>query len=629
MEMKRLILSVWICLSAVLSLQASRALSVPTEVVQPDGSRLTITAYGDEHHHWVQTTDGVLVVRRDGGYYVAKIDAQSSKVDVQHSTLLAHNPGQRSEAEQQACHEQLQGLPLYFQRAEQTASNRRAQVTGSGYFPHKDSPKALVILANFKDVKFSIADAKKSFEQYFMGETQQAFANNEDKNFVGVRKYFEASSHGLFTPSFDVVGPVELSNDMEYYGADNPNNPDDVDVNFTDFCKECISLVDDDVDFKQYDNNGDGKAEMVCIIYAGYGQNTNPTLTNTIWAKCGARNISTKDNVTVNYVNCSAELFRESAGTDINGIGVFVHELSHGMGLPDIYATTTAARQVDNQSMEFWDLMDYGEYANNGYAPVPYNAWEQEAMGWITVEQLTTSTTITDMLPLVQGGKAYKFGNGANQEEFFFLENVQARNNETGQLGFSYGHGLLVYHVAYASNRVNMGDYPNNTAGKPRVAVVPADGLLISGYRFGDGKPYTQQDYINSLRGDPFPGTNEVMTLTAEQQLPNYIFYNGDPTPIFCLTDIKEDGKSVSFSFWDSELTGIETVHSSQFTVHSSDQSVYDLQGRKVNVNVNDNDQHSTFSDGAECGVAINVHRSTFNVKKGVYIVNGQKVVIQ
>ena len=45
----------------------------------------------------------------------------------------------------------------------------------------------------------------------------------------------------------------------------------------------------------------------------------------------------------------------------INGIGLFCHEFSHTMGLPDFYPLTAEA-QIDNQGMEYWDLMDGGEY---------------------------------------------------------------------------------------------------------------------------------------------------------------------------------------------------------------------------------------------------------------------------
>ena len=106
-----------------------------------------------------------------------------------------------------------------------------------------------------------------------------------------------------------------------------------------------------------------------------------------------------------------------------------------------------------------------------------------------------------------------------------YLENVQPRDKENQVPGFMYGHGLLVWHVAYASSKVTMYDYPNNTAGTPRVCIVPADGLIINGYRFvskGDptpSQPYTKEQYQTSpdLRGQPLHA--EGSTREAELQV--------------------------------------------------------------------------------------------------------------
>jgi hypothetical protein len=64
----------------------------------------------------------------------------------------------------------------------------------------------------------------------------------------------------------------------------------------------------------------------------------------------------------------------------------------------------------------------------------------------------------------------------------------------------------------------------------------------------------------------------------------------------------------------DAEIdgTGIESIHNSQFIIHNEEDAVYDLSGRKIN------SQSSKFK----------VQGSKFNgLKKGIYIVNGRKVV--
>lgn len=551
MKMKRLILSILLLLSMMLTISASRALSIPYTMTQPDGSTLTLTLYGDENGSWISMDDGILVVQQEKAYYLAQVDDSGL---LYASNLLAHEPAQRTAEELQVCRQQRQRHELFYKKiSELRKAGQRAQVTGTGYFPHQGNPKCLVVLVQFSDVKFASEDPRTQFEQYFNRDTPQNLGQEEDKNLCGVGRYFEVSSGGQFRPQFDIVGPITLPESQEFYGKDNGSYKD---VNFSQFCKDAIVAVDDQVDFHDYDNNGDGTAELVCIIFAGYGQNVSGNPATSLWPKCGYRGISTADNVSVSYVNCSAELYRLAAAKKINGIGVCVHEFSHGMGLPDLYATVTNA-QVNNQTPEFWDLMDYGEHAGNGYTPVPYSAWEQEAMGWIEIEELTTSQHI-EMKPLVKGGKAYKFGNGTDPEEWMIIEYAEGPDRENRLPGYnsiandSYAmHGLLVWHIAYAKNTVNMGDNPNNTRGEPRVCIVPADGEVINGYLFGEGMKYSTSDYLSSLCGDPFPGTSDVTTLSADMNLPNYQFYNGDPVPTYKLRNIREDVENgeVSFNF--------------------------------------------------------------------------------
>lgn len=584
MKKNRLILSVLLSLWGATTLFAARALSIPYTYTQPDGSEITLTLHGDEYASWVTMDDGIIVIQQDQGYYLAQVgeDGQLSA-----TKWLAHHPSKRHAEEQQFCLKQQQQHPLFFKKAEELQqAGRRAQVTNKNYFPHQGSPKCLVILAEFQDVTFTSKDPKAQFEQYFNGDTQQNLGQNEDKNLCSVSRYFDACSRGQFTPQFDVVGPITLPKTQEYYGKDNGNTKD---VNFSQFCRDAIAAVDDQVEFSHYDNDGDGRAELVCVIFAGYGQNAgdgNPA--TSLWAKCGYQGISTADKVSVNYVNCNAELFRTSKGEDINGIGVCLHEFSHGMGLPDLYATTSAA-QINNQTPEYWDLMDYGEYAQNGYSPVPYTVWEQEAFGWTEAEKLTASQKGIETKSLISGGKAYKFGNGADPEEWIMVEyaNVPDKINQIPgfcvieSTSFAPMSGLLVWHIAYASSTVSMGDYPNNTPNTPRVCIVPADGQVINGYLFGDGKEYSQTDYVYSLVGDPFPGTSNVTELTADMGLPNYQFYHGEAITPFTLRNIQEDTTTgtITFDFDNGVSNGILFTTADKKT---SDSHYYTLDGHRL-----------------------------------------------
>lgn len=82
-------------------------------------------------------------------------------------------------------------------------------------------------------------------------------------------------SKGTYTPQFDVVGPYKLNHPSLYYGKGDKDNTDAL---VSDACK----AADKDVDFSEYDADGDGMVDLVYIIYAGYpaSMSGNP---NDIW----------------------------------------------------------------------------------------------------------------------------------------------------------------------------------------------------------------------------------------------------------------------------------------------------------------------------------------------------------
>ena len=230
--------------------------------------------------------------------------------------------------------------------------------------------------------------------------------------------------------------------------------------------------------------------------------------------------------------------------------------------------------------------MDFGEYLANGYNPPAYTAWERETMGWMTIDTLKNDQKNVSILPIDEGGKAYRFinPNDKNKREYFLLENIQNKGWNAKQKG----HGLLVYHVNYASDIVNVSDYPNNVAGKPRMAVVPADGWLLSSYKVGvdinpkTGVEYTNAEYYNNIAGDPFPGINNVYDLRYDMNLPNYKWQIGDPEVKHALLNIKENANGeITFDFITDITDGI-----SKTTIDlKANDAIYTLDGRKINMN--------------------------------------------
>lgn len=90
--------------------------------------------------------------------------------------------------------------------------------TNKRYFPHTGSPKVLVLLVEFSDSVFTLANPKVSFDEYLNGTAPLAnHGNYEYRNHGSVREYFTDMSGGTFTlnlMSMDLTMLLRASNTM-------------------------------------------------------------------------------------------------------------------------------------------------------------------------------------------------------------------------------------------------------------------------------------------------------------------------------------------------------------------------------------------------------------------------------
>ena len=581
--LKQLLLIVCLMLCS-LTTWAAKAESIPVQVRQADGSVITVILRGDEHINWYTSLDGVLLVQgTDNNYYIGKVEKSGNLIATQQ---LAHEALTRSQAERNLIAKQdKEKFFAYVNKIAEESENAydktpltRGPIIDTGwrgvpYFPHTGSPKALVILAEFQDTTFTIQDTKKVFKNYLMNEghfTDKRY--NQNQNYKGVRGYFKDCSYGKFTPEFNVVGPVKLPKEQTYYGE----GDDNIEALMEDAC----SAIDNIVNFADYDANNDGMVDLVYVIYAGYSANYSGNKETDIWPKSSTVNISnTYDGKSIHRYGVSNELAGDENKTKgkekINGIGLFCHEFSHTLGLPDIYAIDKKAKNQNDQGMEFWDLMDGGTEVRGGRVPASYLAWEREVMGWMKIDELKNDSSIKNLKSIDNGGKAYKIVNPNDSNEYIVLQSIQKGPWYQGWRDGTYGKGLLAYRISYLSNKVNVFDFPNNVKGKPRVIPIPADGkILAADSAKGSITTYTQQ-----LNGDLYP-YNRIDYISGFKMFDGSILEKS-------IVNIKENdgGNSnnnyVSFEFKNGIVnTGIQSP--SIIERSTSDNRIYTLDGRYV-----------------------------------------------
>lgn len=552
--MKKILLTLGLALLSVCSMQAHKAWPYPMTFVQSNGDTIVVRLHGDDYFSWYTDMEGNILERHGNDF---------TKIDVDEET--------------------------FFAKAQQSLNakgiHREPIASSNSLFPHEGSPKAVVILAQYQDVKFSLANPRASFDQY-LNATEghpKDLGGGENRNYGSVKQYFMAQSNGKFSPQFDIYGPVTLPQNMAYYGGTDDNGRDE---KYKELLIDACTAMDDSLDFRPYDQDGDGNIDLIYIIYAGYGQ-SNGASAETMWPKRFTGFTDTKfDGKGVNQGGISNELIgREDMPTDkrINGIGLFCHEFSHCLGLPDFYPTKLSTSH-NNQGMEDWDLMDNGEYVYNGYCPISYTAWEREALGWDHIPTITEAKQYQLDGNVSGGTNAVKIVNPNNSNEYFVLQHFEDKGWNSGIAALGKDNnpetrGLLIYHVDYDKNLFSLNaNNVNNAVNHPRMTVIPADGILASSYKIKNNGigDYTFEEYLQQIDGDLFRvnDTYNYSTFVQSCGLPNAGWWSdAEDTPVY---NIKFNEGMVYFDFLN-DPTGIR-----QLPTVEDNQSIYTIDGKFV-----------------------------------------------
>ena len=425
-----------------------------------------------------------------------------------------------------------------------------------------------VIFAAFKDVPFATPGIVEKWDNML---NKSGFSENGAAG--SLAEYFKIQSGGKFNLHFDVFGPVTLPDSMKYYGANSYGNdirPEEM------IYQACLGLG---ADLKPYDWNNNDTIDAVLVVFAGYGENRGGT-SDAIWPHKYNIHGMKVDNLTLYSYACVSEL--DGRG-EMDGYGTFCHEFSHCLGLPDLYPDDKTVFSYFDE----WDLMDGGNYANNGWSPPHYSAFERHICGWFDFTELKEATTITDMVSFDEEPLAYIVRNDADKEHYYILENRQQRGFDT----YVPGNGLLITLVNNFDGTLS----PNSYSSKPQVTLVTADNRTYreseAFFGTGDQGKYTadgRNRYL-SLAAYPYVDGETVNNHLTETSVPAMAFNK----PITNIT-MNDDGH-ISFDFLKGEAA-VRSALRDEIT-----DLWYDLQGRRL--------------DGRPS-------------RKGVYIYQGKKVAL-
>ena len=543
--MKRILSALLTCALSVAAL-AMPADPQPVSVTQPDGTQLTLRLLGDEYYHFNTTADGYTVVRDSSGCYVyARLDADGRLAP---TAFTARDEGWRSPAEQAYLESVGRRLTPAMSTSAATAMRRnqaaRAQTLQQRKAQLYDYSKfkGLVILVEYNDCPFRYSDYGDIMEKMinqdnYTGESRTNIGNVTCTG--SMRDYFRDNSNGAFLPHFDVVGPVKI-NRSQYYPRPYGN---DGNTNYVQLIVDAVTAADSQVNFKDYDVDGDGNVDMVYFIFSGLPSyitgNDSRLLWPHQWDISYVRNVR-KDGVYIGRYACSTELYGTSEWSILEGIGTMTHEFSHVLGLPDLYDTDN----LDSDACVnpgLWSVMANGSDGNYGRTPVNYSLYERYSLGFSSPQTIDQPGDY-ELDAIHESNAGYRLDTPV-KNEFFLLENRQKVKWDA----VLPGHGMLIFRVdstdwsAWSYNAVN--DSPSH----PHYELVRAKGVQSG----------SQYNPFPASPRDPFPGTGNVRAISNETSPANLLTWAGKETP-FALRNIYEMSGAISFeAYYAKVLTAI------------------------------------------------------------------------
>ena len=300
-------------------------------------------------------------------------------------------------------------------------ASRRAQLTAAAAGEIRTFRFPVLMLATWWDTE--------------KGQTEPQFQDGTDSpgyfkrlldGFGGNRngtltEFYYEDSFGQFLVQVDVYGPYTSQRSREdrcYYGGIEPGDGG-TDLDLLDdqlgvggaggigMAAEAVPAADPDVDFSQYDNDGDSVVDFVGIIHSGADMAVTGDPCNTwshaIQVSLGANQGTPLEDAPLGLPTSDAvfvdRVFTMPEFNDITHpltIGVATHEMAHALGEPDYYNTSYTSMGTGD-----WDIMSGGSYLGNpaGSNPSGFNPASRVFQGWVQPTIVTSDRPSVTLQP--------------------------------------------------------------------------------------------------------------------------------------------------------------------------------------------------------------------------------------
>lgn len=509
---------------AIVAAVAMAASAVPARpgrvrMSQPDGSAVEVCLNGDERKNWLSTPEGFTLVRDPEGFLTF---ARSENGQLTASGL--RYTGEQSVA---AARQKGFAANLVPEEEEEEASHKSRTLATQidGTFPATGERKLLMLLVNFSDQK-----------PLYTPEDFDDYMNMEGYGSTGsFRDYYLENSYGQLDIRTTVTRWITVPFPKSYYTTDNAES----------LIIDALSIIDPEIDLREFDNDGDGILDGLAVIHQGAGAEASGS-SNDIWSHSGTIYGSSFDGVRLMRYTIQPEILYDKVTQNRMGtIGVMCHEFGHNLGAPDFYDTDYLQNGGEYYGTGVWDLMGSGAWngpGNSGTQPAGINMWQKIQLGWVVPEQLADSRSIKGMKSAHDNPVAYRFDT-TEPDEYFIIENRQQKGRFDSALPH---HGLIIYHV-------NDNLIARNVAGNTlNVGFPQAIYTVCAGATKDPSDDPGSYGWVNSDAA-PFPGKRGV-TIFHDTSVPSTRSMSGRYT-YKGLTQIKEsaDG-TIDFEFMSYDM---------------------------------------------------------------------------
>ena len=276
-----------------------------------------------------------------------------------------------------------------------------------------------------------IPQPDRSVDNSTLWKADYSSAHYKDMYFNRMKAYFERQSSNRYSVEGDVQGWVKVPYNQALYGRDYCGGI---------VCSSTKALVRDAMavwvqqelasgksaqqvadylktfdNYDRYDLDGDGNfnepdtfIDHMQIVHAGGDQAAGDPLygSDAIWSHRWYANLQLHPSNIITGFNIGSRggAFQSTLvpnnptgvwvgdytiQPENGGLGVFAHEYTHDLGLPDLYDTSGNTGGAEN-STGFWTLMSSGANIGDGGpngigdAPVDLSAWELLQLGWLS-----------------------------------------------------------------------------------------------------------------------------------------------------------------------------------------------------------------------------------------------------